>query len=90
MSFNQALDSGILKDKLKDSLQLSYKELVKKSSHKFLSVDKKIKTIDEAYLDVLEVQYKDLKKKLALVLQLNDDELYELHEKMKSFFTKSI
>jgi len=22
--------------------------------------------------------------------QLNDDELYELHEKMKSFFTKSI
>jgi hypothetical protein len=22
--------------------------------------------------------------------QLNDDELYELHEKLKSFFTKSI
>jgi hypothetical protein len=73
MSFNQALESGVLKDKLKRSMEGTYKELVKKSSHKFLNQDKKLKTLDEAYLEVLEVHAKDLKKKMAQSLNLSEE-----------------
>lgn len=73
LSFTQALESGILKDKLKSSMENIYKELVKKSSHKFLNADKKLKTLDEAYLEVLEIHAKDLKKKMALALNLSED-----------------
>lgn len=73
LTFQQALESGVLKDKLKVSLENTYKELIKKSSHKFLNADKKIKTLDESYNDVLEVHAKDLKKKMAQTLDLNEE-----------------
>jgi hypothetical protein len=44
---------------------------------------KSTKKIQEAYDSLISMIEKKSK-------QLNDDELYELHEKMKSFFTKSI
>ena len=44
---------------------------------------KSTKKIQEAYNSLISMTEKKSK-------QLNDDELYELHEKMKSFFNKSI
>lgn len=73
LTFNQALESGVLKDTLKHTLEGCYKELVKKSSHKFLNADKKIKSLDQAYLDVLEVYHQDLKKKLSYELNVAED-----------------
>ena len=44
---------------------------------------KSTKKIQETYSSLISMVERKSK-------QLNDDELYELHEKMKSFFTKSI
>jgi hypothetical protein len=44
---------------------------------------KSTKKIQETYSSLISM----VKRKSK---QLNDDELYELHEKLKSFFTKSI
>jgi hypothetical protein len=44
---------------------------------------KSTKKIQETYSSLISMVERKSK-------QLNDDELYELHEKLKSFFTKSI
>jgi len=44
---------------------------------------KSTKKIQETYNSLISMVERKSK-------QLNDDELYELHEKLKSFFTKSI
>lgn len=72
LTFQQALDSGILKQTLQQSLQSCYKEMIKKSSHKFLNADKKLKSLDEVYSDVLEVYNQEIKKKLSCALNMTE------------------
>jgi hypothetical protein len=64
LSFEEALNSGLLKAKVKKTLEASYKDLLKKNPSLFLTSAKKVKTLDEAYEDVLNIHFKDLKTQL--------------------------
>lgn len=66
--YAQALSSGLLKVALKNELEPFYKEVVKKSPAKWFNQDKKIKSLDECYLELLELKAADLKDTLASML----------------------
>lgn len=72
-NYQQACDSGMLKEKLKQSLEVSFKDMVKKNPHKFVNAEKKLKSLDEVYFDVLEIHLKDQKKKMAQCLNVSED-----------------
>jgi len=78
MSYMQALSSGILKETLLKELEGTYKELLKKNTAELLNQSKKIKTLDEAFIQVAEYSAKDLKKRLSQVMGLSEDTPSEL------------
>jgi len=60
--------------------------VTKWNRERYIDENKDVKStekVQEAYNSLISMIEKKSKK-------LNDDELYELHEKMKSFFNKSI
>lgn len=73
LSFEEALNSGLLKARLKKSLEVSYKDLLKKNPSLFLNASKKVKTLDESYEDVLNIHFKDLKKQLEVASGFKGD-----------------
>jgi hypothetical protein len=73
LSYQDAMASGYLKEALRLEVENVYKDAVKKSPIKFLNADKKTKSLDECYQDILEIHAKDLKARLANLIGVSSD-----------------
>lgn len=73
LGYGIAVSSGLLKEKLSSDLELLYKDQLRKNPSRFLNAQKKVKTFDEAYQDLLEISLTDLKTKLSKALGVSSD-----------------
>ncbi len=78
MTYSQALSSGILKEKLKVELEGTFKEILKKNPSKLLTAQKKLKTLDEAFQDLLDIKALGLKKELAQSMGVDENTMPQL------------